>query len=258
VDTGKLEGILKGKIEKLEFFDELESTNGYAKINNSGDNTLVLCDHQTGGKGRFSRKWEAVKGEDLTFTLVRSFKLAIDDMQLVNFYTTYVIFCVIKEMLKEKADGLKLKWPNDILLNGKKISGILIEVKDINKAEKRFIIGVGINVNQGEMPDGIKDKASSLFIESGGMPDREELLSGIVSAFYEREELIKDKEKLFDLWKENCEHMGKEIKIRKYVDDEEIPALVKGLSTDGGLLLEMKDGSTSTFYSGEISVSYNK
>ena len=258
MDTDNLREILKGKIDKLEFFDELESTNGYAKKNDSGNNTLILCDHQTGGKGRFSRKWEAEKGEDLTFTIVRSFKLAIDDMQLVNFYTTYVIFSVIKEMLKDKGESLKLKWPNDILLNGKKISGILIEVKDINKAEKRFIIGVGINVNQKKMPDEIKEKASSLYIESGEMIDREELLAGIVREFYEREELINDKERLFDLWKENFEHMGKEIKIRKYVDDEEIPAFVKGLSNDGGLMLEMKDGSVTTYYSGEISVGYNK
>lgn len=257
MDINNLREILKGKIEALEFFDELDSTNGYAKKNDCKTNTLVLCDHQTGGKGRFSRKWEAVKGEDLTFTIVKSFKLAIDDMQLVNFYATYVIFSVIKKMLESKADGLKLKWPNDILLNGKKISGILIEVKDINKAEKRFIIGIGINVNQKEMPEEIKHKASSLFIETGEVIDREKLLPAIVKEFYEKEELILDKERLFELWKENFEHMGKNIMIRKFVDDEEVPALVKGLSTDGGLMLEMNDGSVTTYYSGEISVGYN-
>ena len=257
MDTGKISDTLAGRVNNVEYFDEIDSTNDYAKKNNSPDNTLILCDYQTEGRGRFKRKWDAVKGEDLTFTLVKSFKLAIDDMQLVNFYTTYVTFSALKELLGENSSALRLKWPNDILIGGKKICGILIEVKDVNKLEKRFIIGIGINVNQESFPDDIKKKATSILIETGEKLKREDLLLKIMDLFYGMSDLIGDKESLFSLWKDNFEHMGKKIKIRKFVDDIEVSALVKGLRTDGGLELEMEDGSMQVYYSGEISLTYD-
>jgi BirA family biotin operon repressor/biotin-[acetyl-CoA-carboxylase] ligase len=144
------------------------------------------------------------------------------------------------------------------MLNGKKICGILIEVKDINKAEKRFIIGAGVNVNQESFPDEISDKATSLNIETGVKISREKLLINIINSLYYNEELINNKEKLFELWNKEFNHTGKKIKIRKYVDDEEISVTIKELNTDGGLVVEHEDGKVETYYSGEISLSYSE
>lgn len=239
----------------VEYHDTLDSTNEYAKANSSPGNMLIICGHQTKGRGRFNRVWRAEKGSDLTFTLVKCFRVPMDEIVLVNFYTTYILYKTLKESFGSNTD-VSLKWPNDILINSRKISGMLIEVKDINKPEKKFIIGAGINVNQESFPEDIAQKATSMFIEYGKKFDREDLLCSIINAFYENLDLINNKEQLLKLWKDNFSYINKEIKIRKFVDDEEIPAIVRDIGMDGGLIVEHGDGSRSTYYSGEISLSY--
>ena len=162
----------------------------------------------------------------------------------------------LKRFIDDTGNDLSLKWPNDVLVNGKKVSGILIEIKDINKPEKKFIIGIGINVNQKEFPEDIKNKATSLYQVVGNEVSREELLCEIVTNFYLNLDVLRDKIKLFDLWKKNCSYIGKEILIRKFVDDDEVPAVVRDIAQDGGLIVEFSSGETKTYYSGEISLSY--
>lgn len=247
-----------GPISEIFYFDTLDSTNQYAKENQLANDSLVICDYQTKGKGRFNRKWTAEKGEDLTFSLVKNFKVTVDDIQIVNFYTAFIIFLSLKRLIDDSENQLSLKWPNDVLVNRKKVSGILIEIKDIVKPEKKFIIGIGINVNQRVFPDDIKKKATSLYQALGKAVNREDLLVEIIKNFYLNLDFLRDKVKLFELWKQNCSYIGKEILIKKFVDDEELPAVVKDIGNDGGLIVEFGSGETKTYYSGEISLSYEE
>ena len=256
-DVASLEKELKGKnlLSGLLFFEEIGSTNDYAKNNVYDDDTLVLTDHQLSGRGRYSRVWESAKGENLSFSLVKFFDINIDDLQLVNFYTSYIIFSSIKNLLPpDTAKGLCLKWPNDILLNGKKVCGVLIEIRNINSSRKKFIIGAGINVNFKELPSSVAEKATSLFIETGSEIGREELLSLIIREFYANLELVNDRDKLLSLWKENFDFMGRSIKFKKSCDDDENPVEILDISNDGGLIVRMDDGTQRTYYSGEISI----
>ena len=248
----------EGPVAEVFYFDTLDSTNQFAKEKLLGSDSLVVCDFQTKGKGRFNRKWTAERGEDITFSLVKNFKVTVDDIQIVNFYTAFIIFLSLKRIIDDTENELSLKWPNDVLVNRRKVSGILIEIKDINKPEKKFIIGIGINVNQKDFPDDIKNKATSLYRALGKEIDREELLIEIIKNFYLNLDLLKDKIKLFELWKQNCSYIGKEILIRKFVDDAELPAVVKDIGNDGGLIVEFESGETKTYYSGEISLSYEE
>ena len=157
-----------GGIRGAIFFDEIESTNEYAKKHDLPNNTLLITDKQTKGHGRFCRNWESSPGKDLTFSLIKKFTIGIDEVHLINFYTSYIIFDSLKNSYPEShTKNLFLKWPNDILLNGKKISGILTDVKDLRSVVKKFIIGAGINVNCNEFSDEVKNKATSLFKETG-------------------------------------------------------------------------------------------
>ncbi len=246
-----------GPLDEVYYFNILDSTNQYAKSIQLNDNSLVVCDYQTQGKGRFNRIWTAEKGEDITFTIVKNFTLKVDDIQVVNFYTAFIIFLSLKRFIDDNGNELSLKWPNDVLVNGKKISGILIEIKDINKPVKKFIIGIGVNVNQRKFPDEIKMKATSIYQVTGSKVCREELLCEIVKNFYLNLNVLKDKTKLFDLWKQNCSYIDKKILIRKFIDDDEVPAVVKDIGHDGGLIVELTGGETKTYYSGEISLSYD-
>ena len=96
-------------------FEELDSTNKYAKENNLPSDGIVITSSQTEGKGRFGRKWAASTDEDLTFSLVKKFKISVDNIHLVNFYTSYVLSLTLKDFLSSNKNlHIHLKWPNDV------------------------------------------------------------------------------------------------------------------------------------------------
>ena len=135
-------------VQKILYLDSTESTNNYAKTMTDDDNILIIAGHQSAGRGRFNRVWKSEKNKDVTLSLVKW--LDIKEVHLVNFYTSYIVLRALKEyyfnLFPEiiTDDLFKLKWPNDILLNGKKVSGILSELINFNEGPKRFIIGIGI------------------------------------------------------------------------------------------------------------------
>lgn len=255
IDFLKRELVNGNCLNDILFFDEIESTNGYAKKHNLADNTLLITDKQTKGFGRFSRNWESSPGKDLTFSLIKKIKIGIDEIHLVNFYTSYIIFTSIKKILPAQfTEKLLLKWPNDILLNGKKISGILTDVKDLRSEYKNFIIGAGINVNCNEFSEDVKNKATSLIRESGNEYSVPGLLINIISSFYENIHLISNGEKLLAAWKINTDIVGKEITFKQLNDEEGKTVRVKDIDSDGGLIIMDSNNKEKKFHSGEISI----
>ncbi|HMQ69921.1 MAG TPA: biotin--[acetyl-CoA-carboxylase] ligase [Ignavibacteria bacterium] len=258
IELLKKELIKDNCLSEIMFFDEIGSTNEYARKHDLPDNTLLITDKQTKGSGRFSRNWESAPGKDLTFTLVKKINIGIDDIFLINFYTSYIIFNSIKKICAGRsADNLFLKWPNDILFNGKKISGILTDVRDLRSETKNFIIGAGINVNCSEFSDGIKSKATSILKESGSEMDKTLLLKNIILNFYKNLDLINDGKKLMSLWKSNTDIIGKEISFRQFNDGEGISYKVENIDTDGGLVVIDDKNNRKKFNSGEISIGYD-
>lgn len=237
------------------YFEEVNSTNDYAKKHNLPDNTLLVTDKQTKGTGRFSRNWESAPGKDLTFSLVKKIIIGIDEVHLVNFYTSYIIFNSLKKILPGKIKNkIHLKWPNDILLNRKKISGILTDVKDLRSACKNFIIGAGINVNSNLFSDDVNYKATSILKETGSEADSTQLLIDIIFNYYSNLDLIYNRKKLLSLWKENTDIIGKEITFRQLNDEEGITVTVTDIDTDGGLVIKDKNNIKKKYHSGEISI----
>jgi BirA family biotin operon repressor/biotin-[acetyl-CoA-carboxylase] ligase len=249
--------VKEGMLSHVVYFQKLPSTNKYAKTLDAGDNILVITDFQEHGVGRFGRIWSSGSEEDITCTLVKNIKLDIDDIHLVNFYTSYILAVTLKSMNEFAAIDFKLKWPNDVLANGKKISGILTEVQHITLPEKRFIIGMGINVNTCSFPEQIKNKAASLYTESGVSVSREELLEAVIKNFYANLDLLHDRRKLISEWKKNSDIINKIIYFKELDDSALKPGKVLGINDDGGLVLECEGGSIKVYYSGEVSLSYN-
>ena len=120
---------LEGKtfINEIYYRAEIDSTSSFAK-QSPRDNLLVLADYQTKGKGRYDRNWESEKGSNLMFSVKKKFSIKNSETPYINFYFTYHIYCAIKSYLeKNNIDELPLyiKWPNDILIDEKKVVGIL-------------------------------------------------------------------------------------------------------------------------------------
>lgn len=253
--TEKLVG--KNLLNEFIFLDEVDSTNKYAKDNyhNLPDNTLILASYQTKGKGRFDRIWESGKNDNLTFTILKKFEIDIDKLHLVNFYTSYILFLTLNKTLSEINDLTPvLKWPNDILLNRKKIAGILLEIKNMNSENKLFIIGVGLNVNQENFSDNVNSNATSLKKETGIIPDKEKILEDFIYRFYDNTYLISDSSRLLELWKSNSLIGENPIYFRQYSDDAERKGTAVNIDNDGGLVIRFEDGSLKKYFSGEIRI----
>lgn len=163
----------------LYFFEELPSTNTYAKKMRepfSLHGTLILTDHQTGGRGQHERKWLVEPGQNLTFSL-------IFEPQKSDRFTLLTLACAlaVSEVINEEAGlSTKLKWPNDILHQGKKLCGILTETQFSGNTLERVVIGIGLNVNQDEFRDDLNETATSLSLESSKNFSREKLLAKII------------------------------------------------------------------------------
>lgn len=235
----------------------MDSTNKYAKENNLPADGIVITSNQKDGKGRFGRKWIAAGNEDLTFSLVKKFKISVDNIHLVNFYTSYILAETLKSLLAEHKDvRINLKWPNDVLLNKKKICGILLDVSGLNSEDKNFIIGIGLNVNKSEIPEDISHKATSLANETKISHSIEEILVSFVRNFYTHLHLIELRSELMSLWKENSQLVGKRVKFLIVADSKEEEAVISDIGEDGALHAVLSNGEKKNFYSGEITFVY--
>lgn len=251
---------LRSKIEKVIFFKELNSTNKYAKEyikeNPAADNTVILTSHQTDGIGRFNRKWFSSPNENLTFTLIKKFKLDVDEVYKVNFYSSYILYITLNEIFENEKDmSFILKWPNDLLLNNKKVSGFLFEVKDINIKEKTFIIGCGVNINQTVFDNSIIEKTTSLKLNSEKVFSPEKILNSFLINFFKKISLLFDDQDLIEKWRSSSILSGNVITFKKYNDGTEESATFEGIGNDGALCLRDGEGSLKKYYSGEITLS---
>jgi len=255
------ENFIKLGLKDVLYFSQLHSTNKYAKEKEIESDNLIVTSYQYEGRGRFDRIWESLEYNNLTFTLVKSFKLNTRDVHLINFYTSYIILKAIKEIFPEYLhSNFSLKWPNDLLLKNKKFGGILSELLNINETEKKFIIGAGINVNQKEFSDSIKNKATSLRIETGIIFELEDLLLRIIREFYGNISLINNPVELIEIWKKSFSYINKEVRFSKTSDNTEITGRVVDVMNDGGIKIETTDEfntkNFTVYYTGEISFIY--
>lgn len=157
--------------------DIISSTNKFIKENyETLDNyTVVTAKYQTAGKGRMTRNWESSNADNILMSiLIKEFKER-SDLNLLSL----VASMSVHKFLKKYLDNLYIKWPNDILVNNKKICGILLEGK-INNDSKMVVIGIGININQIVFNNEINDITTSLKKELDKDFDIDELINELV------------------------------------------------------------------------------
>ena len=192
----------------IEYFSFTDSTNddAFEFINNNQakNGMLVITDNQKNGRGRRNNKWLSSPGNNLTFSLI----LKKPNDSNLGLFSILIGVSIIKGIKSFTNINYNLKWPNDIILNNKKIGGILIET---NRSSPFFVIGVGLNVNAQEIPSEIEKIASSLRIEKNTPIQREPLLAFILNEF----------ENLYNCnpinwikqWKEYCNHLNKKVEF---------------------------------------------
>lgn len=233
------------------FIEKVDSTNNYAKNNDLSNGSLVTCEEQTTGRGRLGRRWESQKGMCMSVVLIPEIELS----QISKI--TQVCAAAVAKALEELQIISQIKWPNDIFLNGKKICGILTEMKTEMNKHPYVVVGIGMNINNDNFPDEIKDVASSLYMETGIIFEKSLVSAKILNNFeILYNEFIKGnfKESL-DICREKSYVIGKNINL---IENNLVrKATAVDISSEGELVVITEDGKTEKIISGEVSVRLN-
>ena len=217
--------------QSIQYYPELDSTNTKAWeliTENATNGTVVITDNQLKGRGRQSNEWLSTPSENLTFSIIL---YPNSPLNQINYYSL-LAGLAISDCLLEYNISAKLKWPNDVLINCKKVSGILCESKISGGLIKSMVIGIGLNVNVEKTSLAqVLQNATSLFIESGQQYQLEKLLANILNHLENRIQTIDEPNtQLYD-WETRCAHLNQAVTF--HVDNQIIRGIFKGLSPTG-------------------------
>ncbi|MGX4598174.1 biotin--[acetyl-CoA-carboxylase] ligase [Faecalimicrobium sp. JNUCC 81] len=233
-------------------FQTIDSTNDYAKkiASEKEDGTVIISEEQTKGKGRLGRQWYSKSHEGIWMSIV----LKPNIMPYKAPFITLIAGASIVKALNDLEVNTLIKWPNDIILNGKKISGILTELSAEIERVNHIVLGMGINVKTMEFSQEICDIATSLYKE-GYKVSRVDIVRNILNEF---EKLYIDyvnnnsKEETLNICRQYSAIIGKDIYILNGDNKEQVKCL--DINEDGNLIVEKQDKTTREIMSGEVSI----
>ncbi len=223
-------------------------------IEGSSHNGLtVIADHQLHGKGRSGKDWIDEIGSNIAMSILLRPGLRAESLSQLTLVSAMAVTKTIKDMTGFDA---KIKWPNDVIIGGKKVCGILTEL-EIAAGHYCVIIGIGINVNQSTIPDELKDMATSLLNESEGcVPyDRKAIIQSVLLNFENYYDEFCKTGNMSDLMYEyNSLLVNRNEEVKVLDPSNEIEGISRGIDDMGRLLVETEDGQWHHIYAGEVSV----
>ena len=232
--------------------ESVDSTNDYLKKigNNVQEGTVVISEEQTKGKGRLGRNWQSKSKEGIWMSII----LKPQIMPYKAPFVTLIAGAAIVKALNDLQVPAKIKWPNDIIINNKKVSGILTELSAEIERINYVVVGIGMNVKNLYFDKELEEKATSLYKEDYYL-SRVELVSQII---YEFEKLYKDyiennnKEEILRICKEYSAILNKDVYIIK--DDKKDLVKCIDISNDGNLVVRDNNDTIQEILSGEVSI----
>ncbi len=234
------------------FLDSIDSTNRYAKLQSKDyESLLVVADEQIAGRGRLGRVWQSPKGEGLWFSLLLRPDLPSYAAAML---TQVAALAMHRAIMEVTAIATEIKWPNDIVIADKKICGILTEMTTEISALENVVVGIGVNVNQTDFPEDLKDIATSLSLVLGKEVSRLAILSNFLANFESLYKNFLEQQNLgFIVSALNTVSsvVGNDIWIIE--KDEKIAAKALEINQNGELIA-LVDGEERKLYYGEISI----
>lgn len=242
---------------EIIYYKQIDSTNLEAKrlVEESQirKNTVIVAQNQTDGKGRLDRSWASFSGNLHASIVIVNFDTFIDDLNyLYNFLIAICVKGALKKIAKPDIE-ISLKWPNDIIINGKKVGGILIEPIIQGTSLLSVIIGVGINIVDYPKSKDIIFPASSLK-ENGIKTSVENLLNEILEKLLQFKSL--ENFHLIDLFKQNAHNMGSAIKIRQKNNDF-FQGIFHNINENGNLVIKTEAGFKTISFGDVIATGIN-
>ncbi len=252
----RIQAIQHPRLDRIIHHDRIDSTNTEARRmceKWAGSNVLLVAEEQTGGRGRLQRPWHSPPGTGLWFTLFLGRTGEIDRFSsLLSLYAA-VIVCDIIRQVSQPAP--QVKWPNDVLINGLKVAGILTETTWQGDSLQAIILGVGMNVSTpGEQfPPELQALATSLSHWSAGQIDRSVLLKDFLDHFFAEYSMLQDPVTLTRRWESLCGHIDQDLTVVH--TGIEMNGKFLGITAEGQARLFNRDGVTH-IAEGEITNPY--
>ena len=238
---------------EIIYKDSVGSTNGVAfdlALAGCGEGTCVIAETQGAGRGRLRRRWRSPYGKNIYVSSVLRPALHPSEVSSLTFISCLAAFDTLTSM------GLAptLKWPNDVVVNGRKICGTLIELIVEPDTVRFVVIGIGLNVNMSEadMDEEIRGKATSLFLETGNCFERARVCGMLLNNLEKYYEAVKGRgvDEICRLWEERANIRGVFMEIVQA--DRVYRGVSEGIGRDGAMLLREESGVVTRVIAGDV------
>lgn len=238
----------------IHYFHTLESTNSKAyelATQGAEEGEVVIAESQTKGRGRLGRSWFSPPYLNLYLSVILRPKIPPQQAPLIT-----LMAAVATAEAIEKSSGLRpsIKWPNDILLGGRKMAGLLNEIKSETDQIDFVILGIGINLNMDQkmFPKGIRPLATSLKRESGRSISRAELLSALLQKLEEWYSVFlkEDGSVILNAWRRRAQIKGKRVRVTSF--GETLSGTAVDIDSEGALIIETKNGERKRVVAGDV------
>jgi BirA family transcriptional regulator, biotin operon repressor / biotin---[acetyl-CoA-carboxylase] ligase len=257
LDPDKIKSHLRTKCigQKVVVYASTSSTNDaaakYAK-SKSNDGLVVLAEEQVKGRGRGGNKWVSGKGDGVICSILLTESDV--DAELLSLTIAVAAAEAIGKCTKAEA---KIKWPNDIILNNKKVAGILVESKKAAK-HTAYVIGIGINCHQSkpDFPAELRKTATSIDIETGGTIDRTSFIKRLLVSIEASLEIAEhNKEEIIEHWQRLSTQLGKRVEL--IYNRKKFAGNCIGIDPENGLILQLDTGGVRMFHAAQTTVTKN-
>lgn len=240
----------------IYFYKETDTTNGRLRdiaVDGGLEGAIAVAEKMTAGRGRRGRPWEAPAGSGIWMSILLRPAILPTEASILTLLAGMAVCQALEE---ETGLSPKIKWPNDILLNGKKLVGILTEMQCEMQQTHFVIVGIGINVNTTEFPEGLNEIATSLYLESGRTFSRKNILQRVLLNFEKLYEVLLSSQCSFapfvEKYKERCSTLYQEVNV---LGKETFLAEAVDITPEGELVVIRKDnGKQEVVFSGEVSI----
>jgi len=237
-------------------YDSVESTNDLAmSLATRGviaPGTVLVADRQTKGKGRLGRTWESPAGANIYISLLIRPDLEPRDTTMLTVLSAVAGALALRRLCSLP---ISIKWPNDLVISNRKLGGILTEVRADPDRVALAVIGMGINVNMygRDLPESIRDIATSVRMETKKIHPRNEIIIQLLREFEHWYSILKKegKKPLLDAWRNNSSTLGRKVNV--VMQDISLSGIAEDIDNNGMLILKMRSGKRKTICSGDIS-----
>ncbi len=242
--------------KEMKYFPSVDSTNRVAKAlayHGAEEGTIVVAEEQDSGKGRLDRNFYSPRGKGIWFSVILRPKILPHDAPK---FTLMAAVAVAEAMARFNLKA-EIKWPNDIMFDGRKLVGILTEITGELARITYMVIGIGINVNMSreDFPEELQSVAASLAEMNGEDLSRVELFRAVLEEFDKlyREVSASGFDKIIERWKKYNVTLGKNVRVISAGDGESFTGKAIDLDEDGALVVETAQGRR-TVYAGDVSI----